>query len=103
MAASAAAAAPQALAVDAVASAVMHGYTCCIEESHQLCFISRNVVENVTERMPYRITKLLLPFLEALRRGELNAPSSEAEAGLLVYHFSVLSCLTRVQLVYCNF
>jgi hypothetical protein len=72
-AASAAAAAPQALAtVDAVASAVAE------------CTAAHAASK-----------KAVTDALSALRRGELKAPSSEAEAGLIVHHFSAFSCLTH--------
>jgi len=107
IAASAAAAAPEVLPVDAVAGALADctaahaaskkAFAAVLSAETSLKLLRK---ESRTAEQHHEAASSLL---ESLRRGELNAPSSEAEAGLLVYHFSVLSCLTRAQLVYCNF
>lgn len=106
-ASSAAAAAPEALAVDAVASAVAECTAAHAASKKAITDVLSAEMSLKQLRKECRTAeqhhKAASSLLEALRSGELNAPSSEAEAGLLVYHFSVLSCLTRVQLVYCNF
>lgn len=106
MAASAAAAAPEALAVDAVASAVAECTAAHAASKKAITDVlsAEMLLKQLRKecRTAEQHHKAASSLLEALQRGELNAPSSEAEAGLLVYHFSVLSCLTRVQLVYCN-
>ena len=107
IAASAAAAAPEVLPVDAVAGALADctaahaaskkAFAAVLSAETSLKLLRK---ESRTAEQHHEAASSLL---ESLRRGQLNAPSSEAEAGLLVYHFSVLSCLTRAQLVYCNF
>ena len=106
-AAFAAAAAPEVLPVDAVASAVAECSAALAASKKALTDVLSAELSLKQLRKECRTAeqhhKAASSLLEALRRGQLNAPSSEADAGLLVYHFLVLSCLTRVQLVYCNF
>ena len=105
--ASAAAAAPEVLPEDAVAGALAECTAAHAASKKAFAAVSLAEMSLKLLRKESRTAEqhheAASSLLESLRRGKLNAPSSEADAGLLVYHFSVLSCLTRAQLVYCNF